>query len=383
VAATAPVERELTLDVLRAAALFGVLLVNMEVHRGPSLYTSQTSAAEPGRGGLDDAAAFVIAWLGQGKAYTVLAFLFGYGAQVMARRATAAGGAIEPAYRRRLAGLFVLGVLHTILLFWGDVLVLYAVCGIALLLAFGARDLNVLLWSGSLLVFLLLVIGSFAFAVPALTAAEEADLAASAREAVAAYQGSIATTIEQHLRDWAAGSFGLIVALPQTIAVFLAGLWAARHHALEDLARHGATWRRIAVLGLAAGLPINLAAALAVAEGVPADPIVFGLATVGAIVAPLVLAAGYLGLVVLTARRLAILAPLGRVSLTAYLVQSAVMAVVFTSYGLELYGEVGAAAGLVITLVVFAAEVALAHLWLRRHTTGPVERLLRAWTYRR
>jgi uncharacterized protein len=355
----------------------------MELHRGPALYTVQVGIAEQGRSALDDAAAFLIAWLGQGKAYTILAFLFGYGAQLMARRALAAGVPFVALFRRRLLALLAVGLLHTVLLFWGDVLVLYAVCGSALLLAVRASDLTLLAWAAGLLLALVLILTSAAFTISPLTSAEEADQIASAREATASYRGDLGTTIAQHLRDAGRATSGFLFAIPQTIGVFVLGLVAARHRGLEDRARHERTWRRIAVAGLAVGLPLNLASAIAFANGGPSGGAAFGLATLAFTTGPLVLAAGYLALGALVAPRLRVLAPLGRLSLTAYLAQSAVVAVIFTSYGFERYGDVGAAAGLGLTLVIFAAEVAAAHLWLRRHTTGPAERLLRVATYRR
>lgn len=375
-------DRALTLDVLRGAALFGVLLVNMEFHRGPALYRSAAGLSEPGTGPLDDTVAFLIAWLAQGKAYTTLAFLFGYGAHVMFRRAHAAGVAIGPRFRRRLAGLLVLGVLHTVLLFFGDILVMYAVAGTTLLLAFRARDATLLAWAGGLVLGSAVLLALASLSTPALTPGEEADLLASAREAVSAYTGGAAEAIEQRMRDSAFSAIGFAANLPQVVGIFLIGVWCARRRLLERAGEHRAAWRRVALFGLAVGLPANLVTAITYTAGAPADPAVFALSSLGFWLGPLILAPAYVALVVLAAERLRRLAPLGRLSLTAYLAQSVVAAVLFTSYGLELYGDVGPAAGLALTVAIFAAEVALAGVWLRRHRSGPVERLLRAVTYR-
>ncbi len=367
---------------LRAAALFGVLLVNMEVHRGPALYQDLAAVSEEGRSTADSVAVFLIDWLGQGKAYTVLAFLFGYGAHLIFVRAQAAGVAIGPLFARRLAGLAVLGVLHTVLLFWGDVLLPYAVSGTALLLAFRAGDLTLLTWAVGLVLALVLVVTSAAFVLPPISAEDQDAYFISAADARHGYISGVGATIEQHVRDAAYAFSGFVASVPQTIALFFVGVVAARHRLVEDRERHAALWRRTALIGLGAGLPLNLLLAVLFHDGGPTSTVAFGFATLLFMTAPFVLAAGYLALGVLFAERLRVLAPLGRVSLTAYLLQSAAVAVVFTSYGLERYGSEGAAFGLALTLAVFAAEVALAHLWLRRHTQGPVERLLRACTYR-
>ncbi len=367
---------------LRAAALFGVLLVNMELHRGPALYQDLAAVSEEGRSTLDSVALFVIDWLGAGKAYTVLAFLFGYGAHLIFVRAQAAGVAAGPLFGRRLLGLAVLGVLHTVLLFWGDVLLPYAVAGTALLLAFRASDLTLLIWAAGLVLAMVLVVTSAAFVLPPISAEDQDAYLSSATDARFRYVSGIGSTIEQHVRDAVYAFSGFVAAIPPTIALFFAGLVAARHRLVEDRERHARLWRRTALVGFGAGLPLNLALAVLFHGGGPMGNVGFGFATLLFMLAPYVLAAGYVAAGVLVAERLGVLAPLGRVSLTAYLLQSAAVAVVFTSYGFERYGSEGAAFGLALTLAIFAAEVAVAHLWLRRHAQGPVERLLRAFTYR-
>lgn len=49
--------------------------------------------------------------------------------------------------------------------------------------------------------------------------------------------------------------------------------------------------------------------------------------------------------------------------------------------GLGLYGKVGAVAGMVLTLVIFAAQIPLSALWLSRFDFGPAEWVLRSFTY--
>jgi uncharacterized protein len=385
-------ERAPALDVLRGAALFGVLAVNMEVHRGPALHRDLAAVAEPGTGPVDDVVAWLTSWLVAGKAYTVLAFLFGYGAGVMVRRAAAAGADVVPRLLRRLATLFVLGLLHAALLFFGDVLTLYAVAGTALLALRHLTDRGVLQWAAALvvvpavLVALLVAAGGAAIA-PGDVALAERD----AEQAIRSYTGDPLSAIEQRVRDAGVAVLGTLLALPANVGLLALGLVAARHRLLErPAAAHRGAWRRVAAAGLAVGLPLNLVVAAVYEDGLPAAGGPAALASLAVALAPLVLAAGYVAaLVVLLDRpgpgaalRRA-LAPLGRVSLTAYLAQSLVAALLFTAYGLGRYGEVGPAAALAIALALFAAEALLAAAFLRRRATGPAERLVRALTYGR
>lgn len=82
-------------------------------------------------------------------------------------------------------------------------------------------------------------------------------------------------------------------------------------------------------------------------------------------------------------RRLAPLAAAGRMALTNYLLQSLVCTTLFYSYGLGLYGRVGPAGGLLLTLAIFGGQLAFSAWWLRRFRFGPVEWLWRTLTYGR
>jgi uncharacterized protein len=382
-----PAERAPALDVLRGAALLGVLVVNMEVHRGPALYRDAVAADEPGTGPVDDVVAWGTSWLAAGKAYTVLAFLFGYGAAVVLRRAAAAGADPAPRLARRLAALFVLGLVHAVLLFFGDVLTLYAVAGTALLALRHLTDRGVLEWAAGLVLVPAALLALLALGGTGLTAADVAAGTADAERAIAGYTAGPLDAVGQRVRDVGFAVTGTLLALPANVGLLALGLLAARHRLLERApGADAAAWRRVAAAGLGVGLPLNLAVATVLEDGLPADPLLAALGSLAVSLGPLVLAAGYVALLVLAlgrpapGRRLrAVLAPLGRLSLTAYLAQSLVAAVLFT--GLGRYGTVGPAGGLAIALVLFAAQAALAAAYLRRRATGPAERLVRAVTY--
>src|SRR5690606_41097541 len=81
-------------------------------------------------------------------------------------------------------------------------------------------------------------------------------------------------------------------------------------------------------------------------------------------------------------RLLMIVAPVGRMPLTTYLSQSLFATFVFYGWGLGWIGEVDLAGGVAIAAGIFAAQVAIAHLWLRRYRRGPMEGLWRTITYR-
>jgi uncharacterized protein len=75
--------------------------------------------------------------------------------------------------------------------------------------------------------------------------------------------------------------------------------------------------------------------------------------------------------------------PVGRMAFTNYIAQSVVLGFVFYGYGLGLFGELGPAAGLVLTFGIYGAQILVSRLWLTRFRYGPIEWLWRALMYGR
>ena len=76
-------------------------------------------------------------------------------------------------------------------------------------------------------------------------------------------------------------------------------------------------------------------------------------------------------------------APVGRMALTNYLMQTAVCTLTFYGYGLGYFGKMGPLPGLGYALAVFAAQMALSRWWLDRWKQGPAEAASRYVTYAR
>jgi uncharacterized protein len=123
-------ERIAVLDVLRGAALLGILLMNIEAFSGP-LDLAFTGIDTHWQGIDYWADAFVYVFV-QGKFFTLFSLLFGAGFAVMAQRAEVAGR-VHPFYLRRSAGLLLIGLCHALLVWSGDILVMYALVSLPLL----------------------------------------------------------------------------------------------------------------------------------------------------------------------------------------------------------------------------------------------------------
>jgi len=71
----------------------------------------------------------------------------------------------------------------------------------------------------------------------------------------------------------------------------------------------------------------------------------------------------------------------GNASLTAYLLQSFILSLVFAGYGLGYYGKLSAFDCIALAFCVGLLTIAFASLWRTRFKQGPMEMLLRRFTY--
>lgn len=116
-------------DVLRGFALLGILLFNIQGFAYPMLY-HQLLGIDAYEQGWQDWADLVVNVFVQGKFYTMFAFLFGYSVVLWLDKVKDRLERPIFAYVRRMLGLLVLGALHMVFVWWGDILLNYALCGL-------------------------------------------------------------------------------------------------------------------------------------------------------------------------------------------------------------------------------------------------------------
>jgi uncharacterized protein len=145
IAPTEERDRIQVLDLIRAIALLGIFLVNVEFFN-----------RQLGESGLPIGATGLNRWIGgivfyvvEGKAWILFAFLFGVGMAMTTMRSTVANQETLRPYLRRIAGLALFGAMHCILLWRGDILFLYAISGLGLLLVLHCRTRHAILAVGA------------------------------------------------------------------------------------------------------------------------------------------------------------------------------------------------------------------------------------------
>ncbi|HRF83728.1 MAG: DUF418 domain-containing protein [Xanthomonadales bacterium] len=391
-------ERLPVLDVLRGVAIFGILVGNMVVFSGYGFLSPAERAALPTPAG-DAVAMFLIHVLVDGKFYSLFSLLFGFGFAVQMRRAQAQGGDFPRLFRRRLLGLFLIGLLHAVFVWSGDILMLYAMLGLLLLPLRQLDDRTLLravaacllLPSLAYLGMLAAGVGNpFAPPVDPAAAAEGPDLFALMLAGFRgdSWAGAWRSNLIQLAGRWV--DLFLSVRFPKVLAMFLLGFWLGRRGIGIDPVRDRPLLRRTVAIGLLVGIPANTAMAWLMGRGVYLPASLPGLAQVAAATVGIpLLTLAYAAAVVLafhapaSRRPMSCFAPPGRMALSNYLMHSVVMTWVFYGWGLGWYGRIGPALTTPLALLTCVAQIGLSAVWLSRFRFGPVEWLWRSFTYRR
>lgn len=389
---TGPGERLRTLDVLRGLALLGIALMNVEFFTRP--LSDSGAGIDAGLRSLDWLAdAFVYVFV-QGKFWTLFSMLFGMGFAVMAQRAEASGRAFGPVYLRRCLALMAIGFFHAWLVWSGDVLLAYALGGLALLALRGLPPTGAWLLGGGLYLAVvgMLVLAGLATGLgledPNAAAAQGAAARLRAAEVDVYSSGTYLQACALRLRFLVAQLGGMVALLPLVLGMYLVGSWLVRSGAMRDPDAHPVLYRRLLWIGGPLGLLLTFASLLLSTDPVhPGTPVravdMFAMA-LHLLGSPL-LALAYVSVIVRALHRgpglLDLFAPAGRMALTNYLMQSVIGTLVFYAYGLGLWGDTGRAAQLIGVCVVVAVQVAVSHAWLARFRFGPAEWAWRAVTY--
>lgn len=379
--ATTDPARDLAPDVLRGFALLGIVLVNVAYFATDPLLGA---TGEWVRGPGNTIAAFLVWTLAQGKFYLLFSFLFGYSSQYLVK----GDPAQRPRWLARAFALLAFGALHVAFLWHGDILFGYGLLALPFAALMFRRDVTLWRWAwGTYLVFAallaLLVLGLYL----AGRAGEPVETIGGPTALVDVLQGgTYLASIPARIEVWAT-SFpsGMLLQGGYAFAMFLLGLIAARANALRvggPLAP-----RRLMAWGIGVGLPIQaLTAWAAIANelgGAYTETVAVGTIALNLTTAPL-LTAGYVGAILHLLERfpswVAWLRYPGRMSLTTYLAQSAVLATVFGPWGLGLFQRLEYGVAVLVAAATWLALAGLARLVLGRFRQGPLEWVMSSWT---
>lgn len=406
-------ERITLIDTLRGFALLGILPMNI-----PFFAYYSFSFFDPSIQGGFEGANF-LAWLFghlffEFKMMTIFSALFGAGIIIFTTRAVERTGKSAGVFYRRLGWLLLFGLIHAYVIWEGDILVPYAICGAVAFLFRKFRPLT--LCCIAFVIFLVAPIINVLFGWMF-------DVMRTASEAVDA--GTAEPWQEGWAQGWADAKQSFVPteeALAEERAAFQGGyldlLWG--HRIGQVLMFHflmlpvWGFWRitSVMLLGMVAlktgvftghrspkfylwmlaigylvGAPMVGCGALLLVRS-DFDVVSFYLLTSHFnYVGSLFVAAGHVGLVALLVKSGAIpwlarrLAAVGQMAFTNYIAHSVICALLFYGYGFGLWGEVSRLGLWGIVLLIWTAQLLWSPWWLARFRFGPLEWLWRSLTY--
>jgi len=353
--------RIVALDVLRGFALFGVLLVNMLDFSSSALRANTLGM----RGNeFDQLIDILISFFAVVKFYLLFSFLFGIGFAVQMRRMEASNRPFVMFYLRRLLVLFIIGVAHTIFLWDGDILTLYAVAGVMLLLV-RRLSTQILLGLAGIIALGGLVIFSFSTELSQMSAM-------MGTEDIAIFlTGSYGDLVNYRLQQ----AYMLDIQIPMVLVMFLLGLVVGRSGILDEPDRYTPFLRRWWKWALPVGIIGNILLLWGFQEGQS------WMISIGVHIGAPALSFVYVCAVLLHAEKLRVLAPVGQMALTNYLTHSLVCTTLFYGYGFGLYDQLSPTLTFLLVFVIYGAQIVMSRLWMSRFRFGLMEWLWRSATY--
>jgi uncharacterized protein len=417
-------ERIGSVDMIRGFALLGILAMNIVDFGWP-----QAAYGNPMRGGgFAPGSSDRFIWIFnhlffEAKMMTLFSMLFGAGLVLMGDRAEARGGSLRGLYYRRILWLLAIGLVHGYLFWGGDILVIYAECGL-LLYPFRRKSPRTLIVLGTILMLIIVPVSL------GIGAGLDYMKATSERVVAMEKSGQTPTRFQKRIHDaWTKqvgpnmkpdpkkqkenwdeemqtfrGRYAGIVKhragrlwVEHTIAFVVGLLWFVGGRMLFGMglmklgvfsaSRPWTFYVKLAAFGYGVGLPLVAYDAFAlIHHKFSVDYFLHGGLAFNAIGSVLV-ALGHVGMLVLIyqeglltwlTRRLA---AVGRMALTNYLTHSLVCTTLFYGYGFGLFGTINRTGLAGIVLAIWVAQLLISPVWLAHFRFGPAEWLWRSLTY--
>ncbi|MBN8252269.1 DUF418 domain-containing protein [Priestia flexa] len=381
-----PSERIIMLDVIRGFALFGILLVNMPAFHSPNFINQLYSVDVPYEG-LDAVVYAFLQLFVQVKFFTIFSFLFGVGFYLFMKRAEAKGLRMKSLFFRRASILLIIGLLHLIFLWFGDILHLYAVGGFLLVAFYNRMPKTLIKWAFSLLAIYLALL-SMTFFIP-VDMMDELGLG-NADDVLPTYiyMYESAPYLEWLSYRIKVEVIPILINIPFTLipvfAFFLFGLYAGKKGIFEGSA-YAPFIKKVQIVTGTLSIPFVICLFLLL-QGLWDVGVYKSAATdlfknLSGFSLCFFYMATLTRLLQLDAwkKRLSWLQFVGRMALTNYLAQTVICFTLFNIF--NLYNHVSLSLGTAIAIVIFIAQAAWSKAWFNSFQFGPMEWLWRTFTY--
>ncbi|MDE5595548.1 MAG: DUF418 domain-containing protein [Muribaculaceae bacterium] len=327
-----------------------------------------------------------------GNAYATFSLLFGFSFFIQMRNARRRGNDFRWRFAWRMLLLACFAILHS-LFYNGDILLLYAVCGLVLIPASSLNNRT------NIIIAVILMLQPLSW-IKVIYAAINPDYVSTDSlfmpYAIAAEEigrnGNIIQTLSSNLRDgilysnlWQIES-GRIFLTP---ALFLTGMLLGRLNLFERSDLSIKFWKKVLWIGLIAVVPLYI-----LKTYIPplfCNPTIITHynvamtrimnASTTAILVSIFIICWFSKVNGFKLQRMLI--PYGRMSLTNYICQSIIGVTIFYHCGLGLYDKTGASACVIIAIIIVTLQSLFSCDWLKHHKQGPLEYIWKRLTWMR
>jgi len=389
-------DRIISIDLLRGVALAGILIMNIQSFSMPTAaYMNPTAYGE--LTGLNKWVWIISHMVASEKFMSIFSMLFGAGILIFIQNATARGKNTAALHFRRMVWLLLFGMLHAYLLWPGDILVCYALCG---MVGWFFRDMKttVLLRVGLVFFLIPMVLGTmWALTMPYWPA----EAVASIKETWNPEAESILLELETMRGGWLdqmkfrvshaiemQTMVFFVESLWRVIAMMLLGMFLLKREILTA-GRSRKFYIHMTLFGLVSGYLLSaIGLEMNFQKGWTLEYSMF-LGGQFNYLGSVAVALGYTGLVMLISQSghfkkgVKAISGLGRTAFSNYIFQTLVCTLIFYGHGLGLFGSLERKFQLLVVVGVWIVQLILTSLWLRKFRRGPLEALWRSLTYRK
>ncbi|MCJ0908689.1 MULTISPECIES: DUF418 domain-containing protein [Mammaliicoccus] len=370
-------QRIFSIDALRGFSLLGILLMNILTFAYPYQIINPFEFFQHQDGAwFKISSLFIIA-----SFYPIFAFLFGYGLSIMYQNSLDKGLNYYPMITRRLLFLLLLGIIHGVFIFYGDILSTYALLGlIAIIFVRLKPQYTLIALSIGIGIFVLLYLLPMILLKDVTQIESFVGLQELERVNNILSSADYVSIIGFNLKYFGMNIANAILVGPFSILpIMLFGIYAHQINWFNKIKQHKNLYMVIGVVVLILGLAIKMIQI--VLEGSVTSQLMSQM-----IGGPIVALSYIMFFVILcedqTVRK--ILTPLqsiGKLSLTTYIMQSIICIIIFYGVGLNYYGKLPVLTIYIIGIVIYCVQLIVSYLYLLRFKQGPLEKLWRKVTY--
>ena len=397
-------EREIFMDVLRGFAILGIFIANLNAFSWYD-FVDPTATGSFLLPHWDNKMLFLHHMFVEGKFYSIFSFLFGWGVSLQLMRSEIKGINARPLVRRRLTFMLLLGAFH--LLLWpGDIVFFYALLGFLLLPILRCSN-KTLLITGVILFLSPILLYGLKMNFPVLRAPSEM-LFGVGDWADAKLTGVMSDeTFRAYIKNanwfdilkgdlsgffYRYGDLFFQSRIPKVLGIMMIGAVVGRTNFYKNIDQHKKLLYYIIAFGILIAIPANyvLAKYMIAQDGSYGGYKINGFyRTIAYAIGVAPLAATYIALFMLAfqskvwKRILSILAPVGKMAFSNYIMHTLIGNFVFFNAGLGYMEKVGPVYYTIFALIVFACQIILSTIWLKYFNYGPLEWLWRSATYKK